>query len=362
MALLSLLRRLHRWLGLLLAVPLLIQGLSGAILALAPVLPNLAAVATAKGEPAGAGAIIAAAQASRPGLRASRYLPAAAPGEAAQVRLVAASGPRGPGLDVRVDPVSLAVLDMGAGDRLIDWVKALHTNLLIEGRSGRSIIGWIGVGLLALAMIGVVLWWPQPGQWRAAVTADPRARGHVFHRRLHGMAGIWSLALLLATASTGVVLAFPLTMRGALGLTAADPRRPSQQVAAPAVDVDRAIGLARGAAPGLRVRAVLLPASDADPVRILLVPPDVDGAVVTVAVAVDAAASRVLSVQDPRAMPAAELALRWVHDLHFGQALGPLWRALTIATGLVLPMFAITGGAMWLYRRQRRAPALQPGE
>jgi hypothetical protein len=78
---------------------------------------------------------------------------------------------------VRVDPVSLAVLDMGAGDGLIDWIKALHTNLLIEGRSGRSIIGWIGVGLLALAMIGVVLWWPQPGQWRAAVTADPRARG-----------------------------------------------------------------------------------------------------------------------------------------------------------------------------------------
>ena len=61
-------------------------------------------------------------------------------------------------------------------------------------------------------------------------------------------------------------------------------------------------------------------------------------------------------------MPAAELALRWAHDLHFGQALGPLWRALTIVTGLVLPIFAITGGAMWLFRRRRRAPALQPGE
>ena len=90
MAALSLLRRLHRWLGLLLAVPLLIQGLTGAILALAPVLPNLAGVATAKGEPAGAGAIIAAALASLPpGLRASRYLPAAAPGVRALVRLVA---------------------------------------------------------------------------------------------------------------------------------------------------------------------------------------------------------------------------------------------------------------------------------
>jgi uncharacterized iron-regulated membrane protein len=92
------------------------------------------------------------------------------------------------------------------------------------------------------------------------------------------------------------------------------------------------------------------------------VPPYAEGAAVTVAVAVDATASRVLSVQDPRAMPAAELALRWAHDLHFGQALGPPWRVLTIVTGLVLPIFAITGGAMWLFRRRRRMLALLPGE
>ena len=41
---------------------------------------------------------------------------------------------------------------------------------------------------------------------------------------------------------------------------------------------------------------------------------------------------------------------------------GPLWRALTIVTGLVLPVFGITGTAMWLYRRRRRMPVLQPGE
>jgi len=51
-----------------------------------------------------------------------------------------------------------------------------------------------------------------------------------------------------------------------------------------------------------------------------------------------------------------------VHDLHFGQGLGPVWRGLTIVTGLVLPIFAVTGTAMWLYRRQRRSPVLQPGD
>ena len=130
------------------------------------------------------------------------------------------------------------------------------------------------------------------------------------------------------------------------------------------MDVDRAIGLAEAARRRdprsvpccCRLRVPI-------PVRVLLVPPGAEGAVATVTVAVDAAdLDASLSVQDPRTMPPAELALRWAHDLHFGQAFGPLWRALTIVTGLVLPIFAITGGAMWLCRRRRRVPALQPGE
>ena len=116
-------------------MPLLIQGVTGAILALAPVLPDLAAD---RDEPRAsqrsAGAIIAAAQADAPaGVRPARYIPAAAPGETALVAFVDRAAPRGPGRDVRIDPVSLAVLDPQDGSGLIDWIKALHTNLLTEG-------------------------------------------------------------------------------------------------------------------------------------------------------------------------------------------------------------------------------------
>ena len=359
---LAVLRRIHRWLGLLLAVPLLIQGVSGAILALAPLLPDLAAMEATKGESRSASAIIAAAQADVPaGVRPARYIPAASPGETALVWFVDRAAPRGRGFGVRIDPVSLATLDRQDGSGVIDWIKALHTNLLTEDRSGRSIIGWVGVGLLALVVVGVVLWWPPPERWREAFTIDPRATGHAFHRRLHGAFGIWSLALLLATAATGVVLAFPQTARGALGLTDPGPRRSVPRGDAPAVDVDQAIAAAMGATHGLRLRAVLLPAGGSDPVRVLLVPPGADGVAATVTVAVDAD-GRVVSMQDPRAMSSSELALRWVHDLHFGQGFGPVWRGLTIATGLVLPTFAITGGAMWLFRQRRRASSLQPGD
>ena len=110
----------------------------------------------------------------------------------------------------------------------------------------------------------------------------------------------------------------------------------------------------------LRLRAVLLPAGGSDPVRVLLVPPGADGVAATVTVAVDADGTRRVDA-GPTRHAAAELALRWAHDLHFGQGLGPLWRGLTIVTGLVLPIFAVTGGAMWLFRQRRRASVVAAG-
>jgi len=90
------------------------------------------------------------------------------------------------GIGVIIDPVSLTVLDKQTGSDAIDWVRALHTNLLIEGSTGRSVVGWTGVGLLALAHDCVVIWWPEHGRCEQGSPSDPSARGHMFYRRLHG--------------------------------------------------------------------------------------------------------------------------------------------------------------------------------
>jgi uncharacterized iron-regulated membrane protein len=260
--------------------------------------------------------------------------------------------------------VSLAVLDRQPPTAsAFEWVRSLHTNLLLEGRAGRSVVGWFGVGLTALAVIGVPLWWPPCGSWRTAFTLDMTLRGRPFHRRLHGAMGTWSVVLLLTMAITGVATAFPQTARSVLGL-APPAARPTHQAArvASATEIDRATAAAQAMVPGLLLRAILLPVNDAEPVRVLLMPPGAEGLSATVIAAVDASTGRVVSLQDPRKMSAAELALRWAHDLHFGQGLGPVWRLLSALTGLVLPVFGITGAAMWLHRRRRLAPVPQPGE
>jgi uncharacterized iron-regulated membrane protein len=353
------LRKLHRWAGLALALPLILQGLSGAILALEPVLPAIGPSRVASGEPQPANRIVAAARAAVPdGLRPTRYMPAGSPDEPALVQFSAPAGPAGRAITVPVDPASLAIMaNAQRSDGAIGWLRSFHTDLLMRDRGGRSVVGWIGVGLLSLALLGIPLWWPRPGQMRAAVTFERKAQGVEFYRRLHGAAGIWSVLLLLATSSSGAILAFPQTARSVLGL-APSSAGPTQRTPAPGdhplPDIDAAMAMGRSSVPDARVRMVVLPARSDDPLRVMMTPIGAEGVAALAAVTIDATARRVVAVQDRRSLSTAEMALRWMHDLHFGQGFGLMWRASTIATGLVLPIFGITGGAVWLLRHRRR--------
>lgn len=351
------LRFIHRWLGILLALPLVALGLSGAILTLEPVWPSRDGAPLASGQPASANAILATAQAATPpGMRAARYAPPAAPGKAAQVFFAPADGPRGPGMVLRLDPATAAALGpVEPTGGVLDWIKRLHNNLLIPEWGGRQIAGWFGVGLLLLTLIGIPLWWPGPGQWRGGFTVPRQARGLRLHRALHGAAGIWLVVMLLATSGTGIAMGFPQTTRSLLGLPAGGPQRPGRPVpgvSPPAPDLDAAIRLAQAAMPGAVPHAVLLPATTQEPIRLMMAPPGQEGAIVTRVVAVDGAATRMLSTQT--SLPASDMAWRWAHDLHEGQGLGPIWRGLTVAVGLALSLFGVTGFAMWLLRRRNR--------
>jgi len=352
------LRILHRWLGLLLAAPVLVQGLTGAILALAPSFaPSFSLAADPATAPHSINRIVAAARAAAPeGMRPGRYVPPEG-SMAATVTLVPRSGPaRGAGVALRIDPVTLAIVSTEpANAGPLGWLRRLHTNFLLEDWGGRQINGWIGLGLLAIAVLGVVLWWPRPGEWRAAFMVDPSARGWRLQRRLHGAAGGWTALMLLASAATGVALAFPQTTRAALGV--APPSVP--RIAAPAdptavADLDQAASVALDTTPGARLRGILLPGRSTEAVRVLLGPRDTAGAVSLVTVAVDPWAARVVQLQSPTTQSAGERVLRWTHDLHQAISLGPIWRAMTIAAGVAIPLFAATGCAMWLLRQRNR--------
>lgn len=345
------LRLAHRWIGLALALPLALQGLTGGVLALEPWLPEVGPALSAGAPQPAAATVAAAVQAAGPAARAQRYVPPR-PGTPAEVQVRA---PDAPPRTLLVDPVDLRVV--GQASSAWAWLRSLHVQFLVPDWGGRSLGGWFGLGLVLLLVSGIPIWWPRPGGWGAAVTVAWRARGMRFHRSLHGAVGIWTVGVLLVLAVTGVALAFPRTSRGLLGLEGGGPPR-AMRVAGPAAtappDLDRALALAMQAAPDASLRAVFLPAAPGEAIRVFLLAPRGEGATGSIAVQVAPDASRVLAVQDARAQPAADRTYRWMHDLHEGAGLGPVWRALAVLGGAALPLFAITGPLLWWLRRRNR--------
>ena len=359
------LRRLHRWVGLAAVLPMLMLGITGAVLTLEPVWPHGHEASIADSRPDAE--IIAAAVALAPrGARPARYTPAAEPGDAAVVAFAGRNAPT-----IRLDPATLARIGAEEGQGgILRSMRTLHVNLMLQEYGGRSIIGWCGVALVFLTVCGIPIWWPSPGQWRAAFTFSAAAKGVRFHRRLHGAVGIWIAVVLFVNALTGAMLGFPQVVRGWMGLQAGGPPRQSAPGpgAPPAYDITAAMALANTALPGTRPRVVILPLAAGDPFRVFLSPRG-GGAVGAGTATIDAAGTRVISLQDPRTYTLGEQAWRWAHDLHEGAGGGPVWRGLTFLAGVALPVFSVTGLAMWLLRRRNRRRvdiarqvAAQPGD
>jgi uncharacterized iron-regulated membrane protein len=348
------LRRLHRWLGLALLLPLLAQGVSGTILVLDQ--PWSGDAVLMQAAPGAMNALLAASRAIAPaGMRVARIAPAP-DGGVATVQFAPQGRARGGGVTAQIDTARLTqVGPMIAAGGAMEWVRGLHNNLLVPEYGGRSILGWEGVGLLLLLVFGIPLWWPRPGQLRAAFTVPFASKGVGFQRRLHGAVAIWVLPVLLVSTVTGITMGFPQATRQMLGVPAGGPPRATPGPAAPLPDLDHAVQLAWSALPGRGVRMLLLPNSANDPIRLFMLAPGASaGATTMSSVSVSADGGRVIAVQDGGAVSAAESVLRWAHDLHQGQGLGPAWRFANAFAGLALPLLGFTGIAMWLLKRRNR--------
>lgn len=386
------LQNIHLWVGLILCLPLVLLGITGSILVVEDEIRGLTgdtpAQATAEGSLQPVSAILAAARAAAPaGTQPGFLILPEEPGHPAVVRLVAARGgerggqqgapqaaqggapqggpPQGPMGMLRIDPVSLAVVGDAtpaqASGGFLRTVHILHGNLLIRDRVGREIVGWLGVAMLVLGVSGLVLWWPRPGRWKAAFTVKAGARGVRLHRDLHGAVGIWTLVVFIVVTFSGVYLAFPQSL-GA-GVSSVLPARDLRAAVtvqpvkgATPIDVDRAVALAREALPGAELRSVSPLARPDQAYRIGLAPAGQAHGAPAATVFVDPWTARVAEVRDPATYSAGETVMAWQRPLHAGEGLGPLWKWAVFLSGILPPLFAVTGTLMWwLKRKARRA-------
>jgi uncharacterized iron-regulated membrane protein len=99
------------------------------------------------------------------------------------------------------DSVPLGIL-------LVSRLLKLHDDLL-GGTTGRSINGIGALLIAALALTGIVVWWPGIKTWRRSLTVPRNAGWQRFIWGLHSMLGFWTFGIILLFAISGAYLGNP---------------------------------------------------------------------------------------------------------------------------------------------------------
>src|ERR1700693_593881 len=110
---------------------------------------------------------------------------------------------------VGVDPDTGEILgEVKRGPAWLDTVEKLHVSLFAS-RNGRIINGIGAVFLLAMCITGIINWWPGVRNWKRALKVDFGRSWRRINFDLHSAAGFWTLAIISFWAVSGVYFAWP---------------------------------------------------------------------------------------------------------------------------------------------------------
>jgi uncharacterized iron-regulated membrane protein len=362
-----LLQTVHLWMGLLLALPIIVIGLSGSALLLQrEILAYSVPGASTEGEHAKLAEVIASAQSVAPENATARsVVPPQFSGAPMTVNFDA--GGRPPRTLVHVDPVSLDVLGTAPivnRGPILDFLIQAHAFLMLPAWIGFPIVGWMAAAMTFMAVSGIVLWWPRKGTWRHAFWIRSGARGLRFHIEFHHVMGFWGSLILFAMGVSGLYLVFPETFR-----TSVEAVLPTEQyfgssdrTYAPGqvpLDADGAIKAALTAVPNTRVTNVQLPPNADLPFVVHLETTEFGPKLPAILVTLNARTGEINFIDDPRTYSLGDRFLNLQHALHFGIGLGWIWKVLVFVSGILPLALAITGLVMWWKRRAVRAPVPQ---
>ena len=215
----------------------------------------------------------------------------------------------------------------------------LHVNLL-AGPIGGTIVVVATILTIALALTGLWLWWPLRIGWFR--------RGANFRRfnlELHSVAGLYSSIFLLIVAGTGVTLRY---------LHVEHPRIPASNPPAAArerITVDEAIQRAEAALPGARAAAIEMPGPNPRaPLRVQLAFPEDGSPAGRSVVFLDRFTGNVLAVHNARTGTWLERYGNLQLSLHTGAIAGLPSQVLAFLVCLALILQIASGYVLWWKR------------
>ena len=340
----AILRTLHSWVGALLALLLIVQGLSGVL-------------AVLRGEMIAA--TVPAARAAKPSPDSlGPALEAFAAAGGGHVRAVLFS-PHG--LSVHrlwLEEGASAFID-GQGREVQRWrgnrsteegVLSLHRSLLF-GKAGDLIVGLVGVGGLGLTAVGLLIWaYPRP-RLDGRIWPATAARRDVY--RAHQNLGALLSLFLLVQLTTSLVMSYGGAARTVLGVEV--PRAPRTAPFTGPTPWTAILKAARDSVPNGEIRRVISPTHAHDPFVINLHAPEEWTWEAATVVFVDGRGT-VVGVSPSADQTVGTRIYAMLKALHTGDYGGLLGR---LGAGLVgLGLAAIGGFGLWSFVRGPRLQAV----
>jgi uncharacterized iron-regulated membrane protein len=347
--------KLHRWIGLVVGLFLVVQGLTGASLVFRDAIERIIHPAlVVKTGPARlpAQALLDAVAKRHPGADIVRAEFPDAADQAVQMRWTI----KQQRWVSAVDPFTGAIVADGpALSWPMEWIFNLHEQLL-AGPVGETLIGIEGLALLFMALTGLFYWWPGAGRLRQGFRVRVRGSADLRWRTLHREVGAGVALILLMSATTGVLMVWKEPLRDALKAVATVQKRPAPKVGKQAgamVPVDALIAKAQARYGASRLRQLRF-SSGGRVVAVYL-----DG---TKTIRADGTTQAYYNRYDGTelgqyvagTLPAASEFIDWLYTLHTGLWGGTITQALMVLVGLTLAGMAASGLWLWYSRTSRR--------
>ena len=269
-------------------------------------------------------------------------------------------------------PVTARVLGDLPTDAFVSRLQDLHFELL-GGETGRTLNGIGALCLTALALTGLVIWWPGMANWRRAFRVDRSKSWRRVTFDLHSSVGIWMWVLVLVWGISGAYFVFSQEFRAVVD--AVSPLTPAPQIESnpasnrrlTALTIAAFVERAKQQAPGREVVRILLPASLRAPFIVAMTHPGLsraedDGGV---SFYFDQFSGELLHTWDPRPLTAGDRFMAILAPLHIGMLGGTAVKVVWAIFGLAPALLFVTGSLMWWNRvvsdRWLTAKAADPG-
>jgi len=369
-------RRVHRLIGLSAGVVLVLMGLSGAILTYREAIDEqLNAALMRVVMPPGQAALLpvetivsAALAAMPPGGRPERLLMPRHAEAAAKLSYMVETDDLDTSVrEIFVDPYTARVTgerlflhgDDPFSQPLVQILMTFHWTLFL-GVNNAWIVGTLGIALFVSVGLGLYLWWPANGNWRAGLKIKRGASRERMVFDLHKSVGVYCGAFLLVTLFTGVAMIFKPATRAVTTMFSTVRADPDFGKSSPApgrapIGAGAAVASAERVFPEGRLHWILFPAT---PTGVYVIGKQSDSepnqTVTTRNVGVEQYTGEVLAIQDRARFTGGERFLEWLFPLHSGEVFAGRARPIVLVLGLAPLVLFMTGLLRWLQSRQTR--------